>query len=90
MQKTMSATVDDDWREEAGQGGAGLNGSGNWYIIVARCAKGYRLSRVEIGGDEKQAMLEFAEIVGAPALRKKVTQNAVDARVVEDAGGNCP
>ena len=75
-------------REEAGQGGAGLNGDRDRYIVMSGGTKGDGFAGIEIGRYQKEFALELAEIVGATAPDEEIAHHAIDTAVVEDTGRN--
>jgi hypothetical protein len=79
----VPAPVDRHRRVQPRQRRTGLHRGGNGHLVVARRAKGHRSARVQVGGDQVEAVAQRSEVVAAPGRVEKATHHLVEAAVVE-------
>jgi hypothetical protein len=73
-------------RKQAGQRGAGLHRLRNRDVVPARRAEGRGLAGVQVGGHQRQAGRQLAEIVREAVAREELGQMRVHLLVREHAG----
>ena len=75
------------WGKKAWQGGAGLNGFGDRYMIPSGAAERGGFATVQVGGHQSELGLELAKVIGPTVAREQASQLDIDLLVGEDAGG---